>query len=82
MPVWGSRSLTLVFAKGWPNYELDGLVTREVAGDRQLILPVWHDVSHEDVVGYSPTLAGKLARSTATVSIDDIADEIAEVVAP
>lgn len=29
------------FGKGWPNYELDGLVTREVAGSRQLILPAF-----------------------------------------
>lgn len=68
------------FAKGWPNYELDGLVTREVGGGRQLILPVWHQVTEQDVRGYSPSLAGKLARSTADVSIDTLADEIADVV--
>jgi hypothetical protein len=70
------------FGKGWPNYELDGLVTREVAGSRQLILPVWHNVSKADVMGYSPSLADKLARSTADVSIDALADEIAGVVHP
>jgi hypothetical protein len=39
---WGSRSRfgTVVlshalFAKNWPQYELDGLVTREMAGERQ-----------------------------------------------
>lgn len=68
------------FAKGWPNYELDGLVTREVAGGEQLILPIWHEVSHSDVLGYSPSLAGKLARSTSDATIDEIADEIADVV--
>lgn len=68
------------FAKGWPNYELDGLVTREVTGERQLILPIWHNVTHADVTDYSATLAGKLARSTADATIDEIADEIAEVV--
>jgi hypothetical protein len=70
------------FDKGWPNYELDGLVTREVAGGRQLILPVWHNVSKVDVMGYSPSLADKLARSTADVSIEALADEIAGVVHP
>lgn len=68
------------FGKGWPNYELDGLVTREVAGERQLILPIWHEVTRADVMGYSPTLAGKVARSTAEVSIDALAEEIADVV--
>lgn len=70
------------FGKGWPNHELDGLVTREVAGNRQLILPVWHKVTKADVVGYSPSLADKLARSTADVTIDELADEIAGVVHP
>jgi hypothetical protein len=70
------------FAKGWSNYELDGLVTREVAGARQLILPVWHEVTKANVLRYSPSLADKLARSTADVSIDALADEIAGVVRP
>lgn len=70
------------FAKGWPNYELDGLVTREVAGRDQLILPVWHRVTQADVMRYSPSLAGKLARLTADVSIETIADEIAGVARP
>jgi hypothetical protein len=67
------------FDKGWPNYELDGLVTREVASRQQLILPIWHNVGQAEVMQYSPTLAGKLARRTADVPLDQIAREIAEV---
>ena len=67
------------FDKGWPNYELDGLVTREVASGNQIILPIWHNVTQADVMTYSPTLAGKLARRTADTSLDAIANEIAEV---
>jgi hypothetical protein len=55
-----------------------GLVTRSpyrVA----LILPIWHNVSQADVIGYSPSLASKLARSTADLTIEQIAAEIAEV---
>jgi uncharacterized protein DUF1883/TIR domain-containing protein len=68
------------FGKGWPNYELDGLVTREVSGSSQVILPIWHGVSHKDVLAYSPSLAAKLARSTADRTIDEIALEIADLV--
>lgn len=68
------------FGAHWPESELDGLVTREGVTGEQIILPIWHDVTHADVARYSPTLAGRLARSTATHSIDDIADEIASVV--
>ena len=32
------------FAKNWPQYELDGLVTREMNGE-QVILPLWHEIS-------------------------------------
>jgi len=34
------------FAKQWPQRELDGLTTREIAGSTKVILPVWHEVDH------------------------------------
>lgn len=67
------------FEQGWRQYELDGLVTLEMSGGRQLILPIWHRVTRADVEKYSPSLAGKLARSTAEHSVTEIADEIADV---
>ena len=50
------------FGRGWPEYELDGLVTRTVSGE-QLPLPVWHDVTKREVMNYSPSLADRVARS-------------------
>ena len=70
------------FSKGWPNYELDGLVTIGVTSGRSVVLPVWHKVTHKDVASYSPSLAGLLARTTADVTIEALADEIAGVVRP
>ncbi len=67
------------FGKGWPEYELDGLVTKAISGD-QVLLPIWHDVTKKQVIGFSPSLADKLARSTATHTVEEIAAEIAEVV--
>ncbi|WP_410644979.1 DUF1883 domain-containing protein [Amycolatopsis sp. lyj-346] len=67
------------FAKGWTNHELDGLVTRSVAGEQSL-LPIWHDLTAEKVRHYSPSLADKVAMSTANYSIEDIAEQIAEAV--
>lgn len=67
------------FGKGWPNYELDGLVTRAVGGE-QVILPVWHNITKKAVVEYSPSLADKIARSTATHTVEEIAAEIVEVI--
>lgn len=67
------------FAKGWPAYELDGLVTMAVSG-RQVLLPLWHEISKDEVVATSPSLADKVALRTADYTIDEIASEIASVV--
>jgi hypothetical protein len=44
--------------KGWTNYELDGLVTKSVSGD-QVLLPIWHEVTKQEVIDYSPSLADR-----------------------
>ena len=67
------------FNKGWAQYELDGLVTMAV-GERQVLLPIWHEVSKDEVVSHSPSLADKVALRTADYSIAEIADEIAAVI--
>lgn len=66
-------------SKNWPQYELDGLVTREMTGD-QVILPLWHKVDKQEVIDYSPSLADKVARNTSDATIEEIAFEIAEVI--
>lgn len=45
------------------------------------MLPIWHNITKDEVIAYSPTLADKVARNTATDSIDDIASEIVELIA-
>jgi len=65
-------------SKGWTNYELDGIVTRTVSGE-QIILPIWHNITKQEVMDFSPSLADKVARSTATHTVEDIAKEIAEL---
>lgn len=67
------------FAKGWTQYELDGLVTLTVAGEQSL-LPIWHDMGREDVLAHSASLADKVALRTADLPIAEIAAQIAAVV--
>jgi hypothetical protein len=55
------------------------IVTRSVAGEQNLP-PIWHDVTKDEVVAFSPSLADKVARSTAPYTIEEIANEIAAVV--
>ena len=66
-------------SKGWTNYELDGIVTRTVSGE-QILLPIWHNITKQQVIDFSPSLADKVARSTATHTVEEIAKEIAELI--
>ncbi len=66
------------FAKNWTQYELDGLVTKEMEG-RKVILPIWHMVSKDQVQNYSPTLADKKAINSSLSTIDGIVSQLAEV---
>ncbi|MFT3890475.1 MAG: toll/interleukin-1 receptor domain-containing protein [Anaerolineales bacterium] len=66
------------FAKNWPQYELDGLFAKEMAGGER-ILPIWHKVSKDEVIRYSPTLADRVALNTATLTIDELAHKLGEV---
>lgn len=65
-------------SKGWTNYELDGIVTRSVSGS-QILLPIWHNITKQQVVDFSPSLADKVARSTASHTVEEIAREIADL---
>ncbi len=67
------------FAKNWPQYELDGLVQREMDGGK-VILPLWHKVTKSEVMGYSPSLADKLAFNSTTNTIQELASEFATVI--
>ena len=70
---------THFFAKGWPQYELDGITTMSVSG-KQAILPIWHKLTKAQVIAESPSLADKVARNTADFTIEEIAEEIAQVI--
>jgi hypothetical protein len=65
--------------KGWTNYELDGIITKTISGE-QILLPIWHNISKREVIEFSPSLADKVARSTATHIVEEIAGEIAELI--
>lgn len=59
------------FAKKWPQRELDGILAKqEISGATPL--PIWYNMSFEDVYEVSPTLTGIYSLSTASCSIEDI----------
>lgn len=67
--------------KDWPEYELRGLVAKELGRDK-VILPIWHNVDRDQVLKFSPPLADKLALKTSDHSIEEIGLRVLGVVRP
>lgn len=66
------------FQKNWTQYELDGLVQKEMTGEKA-ILPLWHKVSKDEVMKFSPSLADTVALNTAMFTIDELVEKLSEV---
>lgn len=66
-------------AKKWPDYELNGLLSKEIDGEK-VILPIWYNVSKEEILKYSPSLADKIALNANILSIDEIAYKLIHVI--
>jgi len=67
--------------KRWTQHELDGLFAREMYQDTKLILPVWHNVSYQDILEFSPSLADKHAIMTEK-GIKNVCDELIKIIKP
>ena len=71
---------TSFMAKNWPQYELDGIVARMVEGQTKLI-PVWFEITKEDVLEFSPTLADRVSVVFERALVRNIALKIASSLA-
>lgn len=61
--------------KDWTEYELNGLVAKEINGSGR-ILPIWHEISKSEVLKFSPSLADKKALTTSDYTIDEMAEQL------
>ena len=64
--------------KGWTQYELEGLFNIEMMQGK-MILPIWHNISKQEVHNFSPTLAGRMALSSALLTPNEIAEEFVKL---
>jgi hypothetical protein len=69
------------FQKEWPQYELDGLVEKEIIGRQKVILPIWHEVDQSYVARYSHSLAGRFAANT-VIGLAEVANQLSRVIKP
>lgn len=65
---------------GWSEYEFKSFLNREINEKRIIILPIWHNVSYEDVQDYNPYLVDKFALDTKKYSLDEIVESIHQAV--
>ena len=63
------------FDKSWTQHELGGLVAR-TNNEEHRLLPIWHEISKDEVITHSAPLADKVALLTSDLGIDEIADKI------
>lgn len=49
--------------KYWTGYEFDGILNLETT-TRKVFLPIWHNVTVDDVKAFSPSIAGRKAFET------------------
>jgi hypothetical protein len=57
--------------KKWTEHELNALFAKEEPG-KKVILPIWHGITREDLIEYSPAFADRLAKNSITDSHADI----------
>lgn len=61
--------------KYWTKAELDGLFQLESINGKKL-LPIWHKLTKKEVMDFSPTIAGKLAMNTSSLTSKEIAEKM------
>ena len=75
------RSATIILSrpflsKNWTQYEMDGIVERQMKGEI-LLFPIQHGITIEEIRDYSPSLAGLSLWNSSDHSPAKIASEIA-----
>lgn len=68
------------FNKRWTIWELNGIIQKMLSG-KALIIPIWLDITHSELLGISPPLADILGISS-NQDLSDIALEIHNLIYP
>ena len=62
--------------KGWGKAEFDSIYMREILEKKNIMLPVWHNVTREQVYAYSPRLAEKFGLHS-SLGVEELARRLA-----
>ena len=64
--------------KKWTPREYSGLVAREDVDNSKRIIPVWHEITKDELYKKSPTIVNRLALRAADLSVPEMAKKIAK----
>ena len=67
--------------KGWPRAELDALFNLHMNGEVKRLLPIWHEMTRDEVGAFSPFLAGKVGIPTDD-GFERVAHDVVRAVEP
>lgn len=60
---------------GWTKAEFDSVFSREMMEGKNVILPIWHNVTKQQVYEYSPSLVGRFALQS-SLGVNEIARQL------
>jgi hypothetical protein len=69
------------FEKHWPDWELNGLIQLQNKKQKKTILPIWHNLTYDQVCNYSPSLADIYAINS-NLGVEYVVQKIIEVIKP
>lgn len=83
--IMNSKAVVLFISKnffnsGWATHEMRAFLNRHVKDESLAILPIWHEVTAEEVEVFNIFLADKFALKTSENSIEEIARMIYEAI--
>lgn len=61
--------------EGWTKAEFDSIFTREILEKKNVVIPVWHGVTKEQVYEYSPRLLDRIAVSS-SIGVEEVAKKL------
>lgn len=62
--------------KNWPKYELNGLLNRQNSEGQKIIMPIWHNITQQEIIEYSPSI-GDIIAYDSSLGIEYICSRLA-----
>ncbi|MGO2657636.1 MAG: toll/interleukin-1 receptor domain-containing protein [Lactococcus lactis] len=66
--------------KYWTKNELDSFFALEASDGKQRILPIWHKITHEEIVNKNPLMAGVLAKNSESETVEEIVSSLQSLI--